>query len=540
MRFVAKLAVATILLVSLGLAQQQPTFRSQSELVVIPAVVTDHAGAHIANLKKEDFSVQENGVDQKITVLEEVYTTTSRVNRPAPQPNHFSNYLTGALTERRLTIIALDTVNTPLLDQARAKQEMLKFLQDWVSGGEPMSLVVLTRSGVKVIHDFTTDPKVLAEALKRARNRNEQVAEEPSGEAGPEETAINTEEQQLFQMMADAEQNMVAFQRRVSATMTLDAMQQIAQMFGGVPGRKSLLWASSGFPFSISDQTMSLSTPGRDNVTDILPLYESTWRALSDAQIAVYPVDLRGLVTSVPGADIGRPSRNFPQQAMWNNSERLATFQIIAQATGGRAFYNTNDLAGAFRKAADDSSSYYMIAYYRDAKDNKPGWRKLKVAVHRPGAQVRARSGYFVQKPTTAEGERRREMMLAVLSPIDYTGIAFTASWKAEAAAAGGKKRIPYELILAANMLQVDSADNNHITADFFAVSRTPAGQTADQRGQTLDAHLTSGNVAQLLHNGITYENVLELSPGEYTVRFVVRDQLSGRMGTVSAPLKVE
>ena len=97
LRFVTKIAIVTLSLVPVTVAQeQQPTFRSQSELVVVPAVVTDHSGAHISNLKKEDFTVQENGAEQKIAVLEEVHTTTERLSRAAAQPNVYSNYLTGA------------------------------------------------------------------------------------------------------------------------------------------------------------------------------------------------------------------------------------------------------------------------------------------------------------------------------------------------------------------------------------------------------------------------------------------------------------
>src|SRR6185312_8479557 len=160
----------------------------------------------------------------------------------------------GSPGAHRLTIIAIDAINTPVIDQARAKSDILKFLNTWINGGEPVALVMLTRSGVKVIHDFAADPKVLAKALERAKNRNEQVVDEPTGEAGPEEDATNAEEQQFLQAMADAQQNFTAFQRRLAATMTLEDLQSIAQAYSGIPGRKSLVWASSGFPFSISDE----------------------------------------------------------------------------------------------------------------------------------------------------------------------------------------------------------------------------------------------------------------------------------------------
>ena len=72
-------------------------------------------------------------------------------------------------------------------------------------------------------------------------------------------------------------------------------MQQVAQALAVFPGRKSLIWASGGFPFSVSDTTMQLAPAGRDTLSDVLPLYEHTWQLLNDAQIALYPVDVKGL-----------------------------------------------------------------------------------------------------------------------------------------------------------------------------------------------------------------------------------------------------
>lgn len=544
MRFVAKLAAVMLISGAVVFAQQPaqpPTFRSQAELVTVPVVITDHSGTHVSGLKKEDFTVLENGVEQRLALCEEVRTTTDRVKRQPPAGNTYSNYLMGTPTARRITIIALDSINTPFADQAYARSQLMKFLENWAASAEPMALVVITRSGVKTIHDFTTDPRVLSAAIRRVRARLDQVGDQPTGEAGPDETAVTAEEQALAAFQAEAEENFAAFQRRFAATLTMQALQEIAQAFAGVPGRKSLIWASSGFPFSISDQTMGLAPAGRDTLSDVLPLYHRTWQVLNDAQFAVYPVDLRGLVVISPSASVARPSRNFHQQMNWNNQERIATFQTVADATGGRAFYNTNDLAGAFRKAADDSSSYYMLGYYRDVKDNKPGWRKLKVAAKRSGVQVRARSGFFVQTAAAnSDDERKRELSMAFSSPIEYTALGFQVTWDPSTAAADGKKHAPFKIVLPADAVEVDSDDTNHVKIDFFAVAKTPAGQRVADAGKTVEGHLKPETVQQIKTSGITYNGQLDVPPGEYNVRFVVRDELSGRIGTVSAPLKIE
>jgi hypothetical protein len=94
---------------------------------------------------------------------------------------------------------------------------------------------------------------------------------------------------------------------------------------------------------------------------------------------------------------------------------------------------------------------------------------------------------------------------------------------------------------LVPDAAQIDSADNNHMELDFVALVKTPDGKAVDQpRGQKIDTHLTAEKLSSIRQNGVGYRGFLDLAPGEYTVRFVVRDDLSGRIGSVAAPLKVE
>ncbi|MGH9521678.1 MAG: VWA domain-containing protein, partial [Terriglobales bacterium] len=168
----------------------------------------------------------------------------------------------------------------------------------------------------------------------------------------------------------------------------------------------------------------------------------------------------------------------------------------------------------------------------------------LKVTVNRPGVHVRARSGYFVQKAganASDEQIERREITLGFSSPLDFTGVGVTAAWGAATPGKKeGTKQVPFEIALPPNSVAIDSQDNNHVRVDFFAFARDEKGVTVAQSGRTVEAHLTPESLAKIEKGGTTYHNVLELAPGEYSVRFVVRDELSGRMGTVTAPLKVE
>jgi VWFA-related protein len=530
-------------------------FTARTELVLIPTLVTDKSGTHISGLKKEDFTVLENGAEQKIATFEEITSDAHRLSRPK-NPNEFSNSLAGGPSARRITLIVLDFINTPFMDQANARKDLLKYLTQSVDQREPTALYTLTRSGIHVIHDFTTDPRVLVAALHKVKGDAFQMVDSPEdveattgtaspdGSAGVDPGAVQSETQRIQTMMEDSELNFQSFEQRLAITYTLQGMQQISQALAGFPGRKSLIWAGGGFPFSVSDNTMQLAPAGRDSLADVLPMYEHTWQLLNEAQIALYPLDVKGLqVATMPSASVRNPGKNYARNMSWRQMDTQSTLQTFASMTGGRAYYNSNDLVKGFRDAVHDSDEYYMLGYYLDRSKTKSGWRKLAVKVKRDHVEVRARSGFFVTNATIdPENSRNSDISSALQSPLDFTSLALVARWnKIEPGKEPGKKRVNYEMHLAADPAMINGADNNHIVLEFMAMAKTPEGKPIDHpAGQKVDAHLTPEKLAAVRQIGLAYNGALDLAPGEYTVRFVVRDNLSGRIGSVAAPLKVE
>ena len=211
--------------------------------------------------------------------------------------------------------------------------------------------------------------------------------------------------------------------------------------------------------------------------------------------------------------------------------------------TGGRAYYNSNDLVRGFRDAVRDSSQYYMLGYYLDRSNTKAGWRKLAVKVKRDRVEVRARSGFFVTHATVDPGTSRdSDIESALKSPLDYTALPLAVNWDTvEASKEADKKRVRYTVNLPPNSTQIDFADNNHAALEFDVLVRTPDGkQAAPPQGKTVELHPAPEGLALIRQKGIGYHGAFDLAPGEYTVRFVVRDNLSGRVGSVAVPLKVD
>ena len=202
-------------------------------------------------------------------------------------------------------------------------------------------------------------------------------------------------------------------------------------------------------------------------------------------------------------------------------------------------FYNTNDLAGSFRRAADDASSYYMLGYYLDTHNSKPGWRKLQVRVDRKEAEVRARTGFFVTNATMNPMlSRDRDMISALHSPIEGTGVPVTVQWLG-VSADGIKKKATFLAHMPAGSLSFDPAGRDQLNFDFAALAYDKDGKEVGQAAQNFSKPVPEAQLASVRTNGVGFRNSLQLGPGTYTVRFVVRDNITGKVGSVTAPLTV-
>jgi phage-related protein len=276
-------------------------------------------------------------------------------------------------------------------------------------------------------------------------------------------------------------------------------------------------------------------------------------QALDEAQVSVYPVDVRGLSTLGEGSSThpGVPSgasatlgQELTQQVngrLWLQQSTIETLNVFADMTGGKAFYNTNDLATSFKRAADDSSSYYLVGYYLDTKNNHAGWRQLKVDVEQKDVEVRARKGFFVTNATIhSDLTRNSDISYALSAPIEATGVSLTVEW-AGLADDGGKKKAVYLAHMPANALAFDPAGQNKLDFDFTAVAYGQRdGKQAAISAMNFSKSVPDAQVASVRTNGVDFRNDLALAPGKYTVRFVVRDNVTGKVGSVTAPLTVD
>lgn len=274
--------------------------------------------------------------------------------------------------------------------------------------------------------------------------------------------------------------------------------------------------------------------------------YDNLWRMMNDAQIAIYSVDLRSATVDMSMAaggvrpsDIGDPQFDTGAQAREKMQDTNSTLQLFAENTGGKAFLGGSNLVHSFRQAIQDDISYYMLGYYVSPRSSTPGWHKVSVAVHAKGAQIRYRNGFFLSRDISASSARQ-DIQLALSSPLDYTGVPVSVTWSGrEPGKVPGKTKVQFDLVMPPSFTSVDQFDENHMVVDIAAVARNVNGDVVTDLSQRIDVRLNPGGLEQIQHNGMTYHNGLQLPPGEYNVRFVVRDSLGNRMGSVAAPVKV-
>jgi len=519
---------------------QTPTIKVRTGLVLIPAVVTDAKGNRVTDMKKEDFVVLEDGQRQEIELFERLETKPEIAKPMATAAGVFTNTTEGRSI--RLSIFVLDLLNTSFNEQRTAREELLDSLSKALDAQEPLCLIAIDSSGVKLIHDFTTEPAVLMEALKKVKGR---AADKDKPATNPEESSyamgqgLNSksgtrnaamEESRLEQLSLFSAMDSLRAKERIG--LTLEALREIGEAFAGIPGRKSMIWATGGFPFEIDDA----STFGLRN-RDLLPAYEQAWRALNEANISVYPLDVSDLVNPAHvGAGIGRPQPQHVHVDM-----HIANMENFATVTGGKFCDRSWDAKKCFDQAAKDSSDYYLLGIYDRGGTAKPGWRKLSVRSMRAGLQVRARTGYYMGGAAQEKSDEKVEIEKALLAPFDYPALPMTVKITGTAASTNkGAKTVAFVYAVPGAGISVEAQNGNQLRLEFAALARDSAGKIMGSYSKVIGGKLSEAQALQVREKGVLFTGTMELAPGEYSLSFVVKDEVNDKLGSVTAPLKVE
>ncbi|MCC6364922.1 MAG: VWA domain-containing protein [Bryobacterales bacterium] len=500
-------------------AVEQPSvvFSTTARLVHVNVVVEDKQGRPIADLRKEDFEVLDNGVPQSIAF----FTAEHAINpgRRAAAESVFTNQLPVATGWRSgYSAILLDWLNTPWGDKVYARSQALRMLTS-VGVHDQVALYVLG-NGLRVVQEFTADTVALAQKIAAEQG---QVVNAPDPEVNPLTDAsvgfLPFPDFGPSGYSATRREDHFLTERRV--TDTLKAFEMIAAHLAAIPGRKSLIWVSAGFPQSIGfDIPPAGKRPeGFADARTFSPELNRALSRLNEADVSVYPVDARGL---------------SPNPGVWKN---ISTMQELAGRTGGKAYYNRNDLAQAMRSALDDVRVSYTLAYYLPAAaTRRDTLHHIRIRVHRPGVTVRHRSEYLERADgaTVAPAEAKSEVRQAWSNPLDSTALGINA----EAVRSGNTLVI--QIALEANAISLTRKDGRlvgklSIVAGFRKDDGTPLG-IADSKSLALA--LREHTYQKVLQEGLKAMVRLPVPGNAASVRLLVRDTATNKVGTLTIPLQ--
>ncbi|MGA3027419.1 MAG: VWA domain-containing protein [Bryobacteraceae bacterium] len=523
-----------------------PLITATTRLVQVSVIARDKNGEPAAGLKAEDFRVEADGRPQKISFFSADSTGISPAPGEPLPPGTFTNILAArGQAVNGITVVLLDLVNTRMADRMFARQQLIKYLEE-IQPQDRIGVYVFS-GRLRVLHEYTADMADFQKKLADAKSRLIGVNTEVPGALDQEQSEFD---------MAFAGRGGTTLERqfymRDRVMGTLAVFKFIANHLERVPGRKNLVWVSGAFPMIFGYENMNNMAEGYVDEVD------ATVRALSQANVAVYPIDARGLTTppgfnasrastnsaprAVPSSGINHPhtSPSAPRPSNGGGASRSQnaahdTMEDIAHRTGGRAYYNTNDLARAIHEAVADSTLTYTIGFYPTDEKSGRDFHKIKVETPRQHLNLHYRSGYLDVPPASSDQQQRLlQMHDALWSPMDATELGLTV----HATRSADPPTVDLLVTIQPDGVQLkQDGDRYSGRLDMLMVQRDSRGNELDGPFDTIELKMLGDTYRKFTTAGLPVHKTLPLSARAETLRIVVRDAGSGMIGSLTVPL---
>jgi VWFA-related protein len=576
------------------------TIRTSSDLVVVDVVASDSQQNPVHKLTAADFTLLEDGKPQTVKVFEEHQTQPSAPLPPAPklEPGVFTNFSI-APVNGALNILLLDKLNTPMDAQTVVRDQVLKFLKE-VHPGTRIAIFSLTTE-LKLLQGFTSNPEVLralvegkkgnqgaSPLMNNAMEGDQAGADDPMYDTTADALGNDPDAAMILANLQQFEVEQQSFQLQLRARYTLDALNQLARYMSALPGRKNLIWFSGSFPVNIlpdpdiltlAASSTASSGPPVDPFTGVASMedeFRETVDLLARSQVAVYPIDARGLmvnptmsVTQSGSTMIRKPSgfSNANTKFFQDTSEEHGTMEEMAQATGGKAFVNTNGLKEAVEKAIDSGSNYYTIAYTPTNRKWNGDYRKIQVKLDHSGVTLAYRRGYFADDPNAPA--QKSQAQNAKPDPNQYSALraamlhggpeptelifaasVHPASTDTEAELVPGNQVVKkvsgpyrrYAVTFMANPKELNwtvAPDGaHHCTLEFMTFVYDGNGTRINVQINGIGATIPAAQFDSVRNGNIKYLQQISVpAKGEYYLRVGMRDIASDHVGAVELPV---
>jgi VWFA-related protein len=528
----------------------QPAYvmRVKTRLVTVDVVATDSHGTVVRDLKADEFQIFEHHAEpQKIEQFEFVELAAQKKPVPEAAPSGFyaNETIRTGLTVPP-TILLVDGLNTALPDQVVVRQHMIRLLRT-LDGNTPVAVFLMGRR-LYLVQNFTTDPSMLRAAVDKALvpgtpeedprdevdSASNLMLQSTGGRLGPNVLALQNFEKEQYA-------NSVDFRLEI----TLNSLRGIARYLSGYRGRKNLIWLSGSFPLNIVPDPNNGSDLSA-GVRDYAPLVHAVANDLTDAQIAVYPVDARGLTTQGAFAPSEQSRKgvglvgSFGTHQGHEQDARLSsqdTMGGLAADTGGRECKNNNDLSACVQTAMKDGSAYYELAYYPRLARWDGTFRDIVVKTTRPGVKLRHRRGYYAIDSSASAREQSPQKLLqqACADSLSSTQVFLTA----KAVPPSQAKQLKY--LVAVDPSGVSFTKNRDLWSLDLQMAVCEYAAKADSflyANQSFVSSVSDGDYQVWKKLGVP--QFVEIQPHAETrrLRVVVLDVPTGLIGSVDLPVR--
>jgi VWFA-related protein len=526
-------ALLVVILMGSSLPSQTDyTVHAETELVLVNVTVRDKSGNVVRDLKPENFQIKEDGKSQQIVSFDIENTDALPAldgaqakpleNSAAPSPTADKQQLAAAVEfkDRRLIVLFFDLSGMEPDEIDHSVTAATNYVDKQMAPADLVSIVSLG-SSLQVNQDFTADHALLKKALQALNPGTGQGFEE--GSTGTTEGTPDTGGSFTAD---DTEYNIFNTDRR------LEALRSIAERLSHVQQKKSLIYFSSGI-----DRT------GIENESEL----RAATNAAVRANLAFYTMDIRGLQALVAGGEAQNASLRGTSpysgqstlNALNSNFTTQETLVTLAADTGGRAFLDSNDFSKVFKGVQEDTSTYYVLGYHSTNPARDGRYRRITVSLNRPGVKVEYRRGYYApadyQHSTKEDRERQLEEELNSDLPATDLPLYLAAGYFR---IGDNKFFVPISLAVPGSQIPFTSGSNqDKATLDVIGLAvDSNKRQVGDMRDTVKLAVNTSADVRR---KNVQYDNGFTLLAGKYHLKFVVRENQSGRMGSFETDIEI-
>lgn len=530
----------------------RPVFRLSVDLVQIDVRVTDRSGRPLIGLKPEQFTVLEDGKPQRINSFD--FYDIQKIERAGAGAPPITvrlgsvppaEALAHAVLDHRFIVLFFDLTAMQPDDLLRAQRGAEQYLRELVS---PADLVAVVTYGnqLKISAHFTNDRDRLLRSVRALRaGKDAQLAD--MAEAAPQNGEDSVSEQTGAAFTPDeTEFNIFNTDRKLAV------LESLAKLLREIPGRKLVVHFTGG-----------IAQTGDENRVQL----RATTDAANRADVSFYTVDARGLFAQAPGGEARSGSATGSSQfsgagtaALASESSRAMftgaavyhqvatrhasreTLATLANDTGGRAFFDLGDLSEVFRKLREENSSYYLLGYYSSNRNRDGRWRNVRVQVNVPGARVRYREGYYAPKSNGIASPQDREGQLLEAIRTEAPRVDFPIALETSYFRISDTNLfVPIAAKLGTSELRwASKRGRRQATFDFATeVREKVSNRVVSALRDTISVSLDGDRFQQLQRHPLLYQGGMVLGPGSYRLKFVARENETGRLGMFEEDLEL-